>query len=110
MNVKKFWKRTLYFIIFWAILTIVFLLDYVLELGLVFPKNSNGWLLFLLFGPLLWLIVNIVFEYLIGKPISAGLDKLGEKKIRTINKVLASVIILPIIIVLLYAIFISFYE
>ncbi len=107
---KIFWQRTYRFLIVWGILAIVYSLELIIESYPEFPKDLRLWLFIVFFCPLLWLILNLTFEYFFGKRIRNGFNRIGEKRLRTINKVLVGIIIVPIVVLLFIGLVISFFK
>jgi len=107
---KKYWQRTYLFLILWGIVAIGFSIELLIESYPEFPKNLNLWLIVLLVCPPIWLVVNLAAEYFLGKRIANGFKRIGEKKIRTINKVLAGIIFVPIVVLLMIAVFMTIFK
>ena len=110
MDKKKFWKRTYRFLLVWGIITLGFVIELLIESYPKLPNKLNEWIIILLIGPPLCLLVNMFIEYFVAKPAIDGLYKVSEKKIRTINKVLVGIIVVPILILLLIAVFLSLFK
>ncbi|MBI5474380.1 MAG: hypothetical protein HY961_18745 [Ignavibacteriae bacterium] len=85
----------------WAIITVFFLGEFVCETYPDYPKKPSEWLLLLIIGPPIWLLLNILGEKYIGQPIAKSIDKIGEKRLRKINIILASIIFIPLLVMIL---------
>jgi hypothetical protein len=104
------WKKIRRFLLFWAAITVAFLVELLIETYPDFPTDLNRWLIVLLIGPPIWLVVNLASEKFIGRPTTKALNRLGETKLRRINTILLYIIIVPIVLLLLVAIIRSLFE
>lgn len=94
-------KKYLRLLAIWAGISVFFLIEFIYETYPDYPKSPSGWLILILVGPPIWLLVNILGEKFIGRPTAKVINKLGEKRLRNINIVLASVIIIPVVLMIL---------
>jgi len=103
-------KKIRRFLVAWAAITVVFLVELLVETYPNFPTDIKRWLVVLLIGPPIWLGINLASEKFISRPTAKALNRLGETKLRRINTILLYIIIVPIVLVLLIAIMRSFFE
>jgi hypothetical protein len=98
---KQFSKHLLLISVLW----IGFVLIIISEIYPDVPKSKLGWTLIILFGPPVYLIVEGIGEHFVGrylgKPFDYFMNKLGVERLMTLNKILALIILFPILFIML---------
>jgi len=92
-------KRIIRFLIAWVFFAVILAIVLYIDTYPEFPGNLSRLLVVFLIGIPVWMIVNLAAERYVGR----AFKKVGENRLRTINKVLAGIIIVPIMIVLVIA-------
>ncbi|MFA5835279.1 MAG: hypothetical protein WDA22_17500 [Bacteroidota bacterium] len=103
-------KKYLRFLAVWAIISVFFFVELVCEAYPNYPKKTSEWFLLLLIGPPVWIAGEYILERFLSKPIEKVFRKLGEERLKTINKILALIIAIPIAVMVLILLSIYAYE
>ena len=110
MDNKKLWIKTYRLLLVWG--AIVLLTLFVLFIG-SYPEISKGlnrWILVLLIGPPLWLVGSLLFERFVAKPTLDALQRVADKRIRLVNKILAGIIVVPVLVLILIGLLFSLFK
>ena len=110
MDMKKFWKKYYRFLLLWGAIIITTLVVLFVGSYPELPKGLKRWILVLLIGPPLWFVSSVLFERYVGKPAIEALHRVGEKKLRFVNKILAAIIVVPLLILILIGLLLSLFK